>query len=72
MKKITKEQENDIRALILDLSVLKSRAMEIKMYRTGHLLDEALSHAGWELARLIDDSSGEPKPLGGIDENNRI
>ena len=54
-KIIDKEQENYIRQLILDIAVVKGRAMELEMYRTGHLLDDALNHVGWELARKLGE-----------------
>ena len=52
---INKKQENDIRKLIVDLAVLKGRAAELEMWRTHHKLDDALNHAGWELARLLGE-----------------
>ena len=53
MGKITKERENEIRELILQIAMVKGRAMELGMFRTGHLLDDALNHCGWELARKL-------------------
>lgn len=50
-----KKWEQDIRGLIIDLSVIKNRAMELKMYTTYHLLDDALNRAGWELAEKLDE-----------------
>jgi len=46
--------EADARQLILNLTALKGRAAELKLWRTVHLLDDALNHAGWELARMLE------------------
>ena len=52
---INKKRESEIRDLILKIAVIKGRAMELEMYRTGHLLNDALNHSGWELARLLGE-----------------
>jgi len=54
-KLIDHKRELDIRSFILTLATVKGRAAELEMWRTHHMLDDVLSHAGWELARLLGE-----------------
>lgn len=48
--------EADRRQLILEMVVLKGRAMELNMLKTFYALDEATKVVGWELAEKLEEN----------------
>jgi len=47
-------KEQEIRDFIVDLVVLKGKALDLELYRTFHILDDVTKAVGWEFAELLE------------------
>lgn len=48
------KNEQEIRDLIIQITLLKHKAINLKMLKTFYALDEAMNTAGWELANKLN------------------